>query len=316
MNFSIKCIGLYFCLAGSLVYAAFAEDISNPPINDIRFSYHSIALVTERDTYVFDRKSEPTRPHPAGFGLERPPSGIGLARIQTGALDKAFLKYTNAVRQEERLWDPVLGSVHPTNWVIENGAKFSSLAGYCGEGQEDYHLLLLNLRELNTYLPKCETISDLLLLDFDQLWLGSYEQHEHSSGAGSGVRVISLKTKKLIAAFSPKQKSMAGYVMPLDFNALTGKLSAVKKAAEGRANDGKMISQSRGQLADGYVKFIRPDVTTPTDIWVLTETALHRIINLKVTERWYLSEQFNADGQITLLASQKSKKSNPWGNFG
>jgi hypothetical protein len=161
-----------------------------------------------------------------------------------------------------------------------------------------------------TYLPRCETISAIDVIG-DHLWLGSNEQYEYGDGAGSGVRVISLKSKKLLAAFSPKQKSMAGYVMPLNFDAATGKLSAVKKAAAGRANGGKMIAQSKGLLADGYVIFIRYDPVTK-DVWVLTQTALHRISNEKVVERWYFSEQFNTDGQVTLLASLKPKNSNPW----
>lgn len=60
-----------------------------------------------------------------------------------------------------------------------------------------------------------------------------------------------------------------------------------------------------------YVLFIRHDPVT-NDVLVLTKTALHRISKGKVTERWYLSEQFNPDGQVTLLASLKPKKSNPW----
>ena len=72
-----------------------------------------------------------------------------------------------------------------------------------------------------------------------------------------------------------------------------------------------MIVQSRGQLADGFVHFIRHDPAT-RDVWVLTQTALHRISNEKVIARWYSSEQFNPDGQVTLLAGSKPKKSNPW----
>lgn len=312
MKPAVKCFVILSWVIGSLAQAGVAEDISTPIFKDMRFSYHSIALITERETYVFDRKTEPTRPHPSGYGLERPPSGIGFARPHSGMLGDNFLPSSGTQQQVGRLGNPNSDSVSAINWVTADGTKFQSLDGYCGEGSEDYHLLLYKAKELNTYLPGCESISDMLLLDFDQLWLGSYEQYEYGEGAGSGVRVISLKSKKLIAAFSPKQKSMDGYVMPLSFDAATGKLSAVKKAAAGRANGGKMIAQSRGQLADGFVRFIRPDVTTPQDVWVLTKTALHRIINGKVTERWYLSEQFNTDGRVTILASLKPQKSNPW----
>lgn len=312
MKIVVKCVVILSCAIGALAQAGVAEDISTPVIKDIRFSYHSIALITERETYIFDRKTEPTRPHPSGYGLEQPHSGIELARPHRGALINSFLASSGPQKQDERLGNPNGDFVTATNWVTEGGTKFQSLGGYCGEGSEDYHLLLYKAKELNTYLPGCESISDMLLLDLDQLWIGSYEQHEYGFGAGSGVRVISLKSKKLIAAYSPKQKSMTGYVPPLNFDASTGKLSIVKKAAAGRANDGKIITQSRGLLADGFVKFIRPDVTTPQDVWVLTATALHRIIHGKVTERWYLSEQLNSDGQVTLLASLKPQKSNPW----
>jgi hypothetical protein len=310
MKFAVKFVFISIWIHATSAFAAIAEDISRPAIKDLIFSYHSIAVVTERESYIFDRKYEPTKPHPSGYGLERPNSGIGVARRHSGALGKDFLHGTETKKQMETLWDPV-STVHVTNWVTESGAKFSSIDGYCGEGQDDYHLLSFNLRELNTHLPGCESISDLMLLD-DQLWLGSYEQHEMSSGGGSGVRVVSLRTKKLIAAYSPNQKSMTGYVTPLNFDAASGKLTAVKKSAAGRINSGRIIVQSHGQLADGFVKFIRRDVTTPNDVWVLTETALHRIVHGKVKERWYLSEQFNSEGQVTLFADLKPQRSNPW----
>lgn len=80
MKIVVKCVVILSCAIGALAQAGVAEDISTPVIKDIRFSYHSIALITERETYIFDRKTEPTRPHPSGYGLEQPHSGIELAR--------------------------------------------------------------------------------------------------------------------------------------------------------------------------------------------------------------------------------------------
>lgn len=318
MKLALKCVFLLSLVLGSSAYTAVAEDISTPKYIDIRFSQHSIALITERAAYSFDRK----------VGLGHPLTGelpnnfqISTARQKLDSI-RVNSKTTDS---QDTLWD---------QWETADGHVLQTTDGYCGEGAEIYHDLrymgkpkkmdslsckpahsislptCLGKVEIDTNLPGCESISDFEVIG-DQLWLGSYEQHEYVFGAGSGVRVISLKSKKLIAAFSPKRKSMDGYVMPLNFDAQTGKLSAVKKAAVGRANGGKIIAQSKGLLADGYVIFIRHDTVT-NDVWVLTQTALHRISNEKVVERWYISEQFNTDGQVTLLASLKPKNSNPW----
>lgn len=300
----------------SIAQAGVATDISNPAIKDLLFSYREIALVTDRATYVFDKGFLPKRIDASGR-IEQPFSISPFARVHIGALGKEF--YGAQTSQEAETFalhdrgPSASGAVHwkMTNYSGDNKPKFSTLSGYCGEGLEQYHKLFLNFRELNTFLPGCESISDMLLLNFDQLWLGSYEQHEYSNGPGSGVRVISLKPYKLLAAFSPATKSISGHVMALNFNSHTGKLSKVEKAAAGRAKGGKIIADSRGQLADGYVRFIRNDSGFDF-VWVLTETALHQIKDLKVIARRYLSEQFNNEGQVTLFASSKPQSSNPW----
>ena len=196
---------------------------------------------------------------------------MGLAKPISGDFSTAFLpsiKPENSppIEIKQSNTDQQVDSIWLTPWKPSLRYEFQTVGAYCGEGSEDYPSLLYRGKEMATYLPRCETISALDVIG-DHLWLGSYEQYEYGYGAGSGVRVISLKSKKLIAAFSPKQKSMAGYVMPLNFDAATGKLSAVKKAAAGRANGGKMIAQSKGLLADGYVIFIRYDPVTK-DVWV------------------------------------------------
>lgn len=300
----------FYC---SIAQAGIASDISRPAIKDLLFSYQAIALATDHATYVFDKEFSPKRIDASGK-IEQPFSIIPYARAHIGALGKEFYGAQTSKEVETfALHDDGPGAA--VHWKMTNYSgdkpKFSTLEGYCGEGAEQYHKLFLNFRELNTFFPGCESISDMLLLDFDQLWLGSYEQHEYSDGAGSGVRIISLKSKKLLAAFSPATKSMDGHVMSLNFDSSTGKLSKVKKNAVGRANGGKLIADSRGQLADGYVRFIRQDSGFDF-VWVLTETALHQIKNLKVIARWYLSEQFNSEGQVTLFASSKPQISNPW----
>jgi hypothetical protein len=70
-------------------------------------------------------------------------------------------------------------------------------------------------------------------------------------------------------------------------------------------------AQLKNELADGFVRVIRHDPITK-DVWILTKSALHRVNNHKIIDRWYLSEQFNADGDATLLGTLKSQKSNPW----
>ena len=45
---------------------------------------------------------------------------------------------------------------------------------------------------------------------------------------------------------------------------------------------------------------------------MVTESGIHKVKNAKVIEKWYLSEQFNKQGQAVLYASHKPKKSNPW----
>lgn len=316
MKLGVKYIVILSWAIPSLVWAAWAEDIYAPKYSDVRFSRTSVAVITERAAYVFDRK----------VGLGKPFIGA-LANdfLPSTALQKLDTLRISNEKSDDTTWD---------QWQTAKGIVFQTTYGYCDEGAETYHGLryvdkpikkdasgchpahtassqtCLGNVEINTHFPACESISDIEVID-DQLWLGSYESFEGGSGAGSGVRVISLKTKQLIAAFSPKQKSMVGSLTALNFDAATGKLSIVKKAAAGRANGAKLISESKGQLADGYVLFIRHDPMT-NDVWVLTKTALHRISKEKINTRWYLSEQFNTEGRVTLLASLKPQKSNPW----
>jgi hypothetical protein len=276
---------------GLLAHAGVAEDISTPKYSDVRFSKNSIALITEREAYLFDRQ-------------------LGFSKPVNVTLPADFLASTLPQMEQEQVKSKSSEIISVMTWKTSKGIKLQQTDGYCGEGAEEYHSLIYDGEKIPTYLPGCESISDVEVVE-NQLWLGSYEQHEYGFGAGSGVRVVSLKSKKLIAAFSPKQKSMASYVMPLIFDAETGKLSAGKKSVSGRANGGKTIQRSKGQLADGFVHFIRYDQATQ-DVWVLTKTALHRISKEKVIDRWYLSEQFNKDGQVSLFASLKPQKSNPW----
>lgn len=296
MKITIKYAFILSWTIVTLAQAGVAADISTPTYSDIRFSKNSVALITERGTYSFSRK----------MGLAKPISGdLPIEFLRSTKLENLppkEVKQSNSDDRGDSIW------LMP--WKTSQGFEFQTVGAYCGEGSEDYHSLLYRGKEIATYLPGCESISAIEVIN-SHLWLGSFEQYEYGDGAGSGVRVISLKSKKLIAAFSPKQKSMAGYVMPLNFDAATGMLSVVKKAAAGRANDGKMIAKSKGLLADGYVVFIRHDSVT-NDVWVLTQSALHRISNEKVITRWYLSEQFNMDGQVTLLGSRKPQKSNAW----
>jgi hypothetical protein len=294
MKLAVRCALILSWAISSLAWAAWAEDIYAPKYLDIRFSQTSVALITERAAYLFDRK-------------------VGLGHPYIGPLSNNFLPSTarqklDSIRVNSKTTDGL--DTHWDQWKTAKGLVFLTTDGYCDEGAEIYHGLRYKGNDIDTELPACESISDIEVIG-DQLWLGSYESFEGGSGAGSGVRVISLKSKQLIAAFSPKQKSMMGSVTALNFDAETGTLSVVKKAAAGRVNGGKMVAESKGLLADGYVLFIRHDPVT-NDVLVLTKTALHRIINGKVTERWYLSEQFNSDGQVTLLASLKPQKSNPW----
>ena len=296
MKLAVKCAFVLGWAIGTLAQAGVAADISTPKYIDIRFSNNSVALITERGAYSFNR-------------------GMGLAKPISSDLPVAFLPSTKPenlppIEVKQSNSDDRGDSIWLIPWKTSLGFELQTVGAYCGEGAEDYHSLLYRGKEIATYLPGCESINAIEVIG-GHLWLGSFEQYEYGDGAGSGVRVISLKSKKLIAAFSPKRKSMDGYVMPLNFDAQTGKLSAVKKAAAGRANGGKMIAQSKGLLADGYVLFIRHAPVTH-DVWVLTQTALHRISNEKVITRWYLSEQFNTDGQVTLLASLMPQKSNPW----
>jgi hypothetical protein len=296
MKLIVKCLVVLTLGVALVAKAGVAADISTPVYQDIRFSKKSVALITERGAYSFDRR-------------------MMRSKLISGVLPTVFLPSTKTeklepIRAEPSNLDDRGDTLYITPWRTSQGVEFQTEDGYCSEGSDDYHSMLYKGKVLNTHLPGCESISDLQVVG-NQLWLGAFEQYEYGDGAGSGVRVISLKSKKLMAAFSPKRKSMEGYVMPLNYDAQTGKLSLVKKAAAGRAKGGVMIAQSRGLLADGYVRFIRHDPITK-DVWVLTQSALHRISNEKDISRWYLSEQFDSDGQVTLQASMKPLKSNAW----
>lgn len=47
-------------------------------------------------------------------------------------------------------------------------------------------------------------------------------------------------------------------------------------------------------------------------MWIATRTALHRIHQFKVIGRWYVSEQFSANGKATYEFSSKPRGSLPW----
>ena len=325
MKLAIKYIAILCWTLSTFAQAGVAEDISRPVFTDMRFSYDSVALITDNRAYIFSSHAGLAGGVEKGFsGGLKDGIAVGFARPTKGKLGNEFHAVFNKTKTESESLKGYFGGDDVTvlNWVSEHGLKFQAVGGYCGEGVDHHHALFFQLKELNTYLPGCETISELsVIYDFeqksDELWLGSYEQYEYGDGAGSGVRVISLKSKKLVAAFSPKQKSMDGYVIPLNFDASSGKLMLIEKSAAGRAASGsenarKLIARSKGQLADGYVKFIRTGAGNSSAVWVLTDTALHQISDKKVIGQWHLSEQFNAEGDLTLLASLKPVKSDPW----
>lgn len=320
MKLIVKCLVILSCSSASVTWAAWAEDIYASKYLDIRFSKASIAIITARDAYLFDRKVGLGRPHNGALTSDFLPSAA-RKKIESVRIEG---EGENSYRDSE-LWD---------QWISTNGIVFQTQNGYCGESAEIYHRLLygssnikinkkkcssadssspricLSNLEIETHLPGCESISDIAVVG-DQVWLGSYEQHEGGDGEGSGARVISLKSNKLLASFSTKRKSMAGNVMALNYDSQTGKLVALKKSAAGRVDGGKLKSQLKNELADGFVRVIRHDPVSK-DVWILTKSALHRVNNHKIIDRWYLSEQFNADGDVTLLATLKSQKSNPW----
>lgn len=296
MKLAVKCVFILSWAFGTLAQAGVAEDISTPKYSDIRFSNNSVALMTERGAYSFHRR-------------------MGLAKPISGDLSTAFSPSTKPensppIEVTQSNSDDRGDSIWLTPWKTSLGFEFQTVGAYCGEGSEDYHSLLYRGKEMATYLPRCETISAIDVIG-DHLWLGSYEQYEYGDGPGLGVRVISLKTKKLLAAFSPKKKTLFRYIETTGRDEKTSRIVVERKYYNLRAGGGKTVEKSLGLLADGYVLAIRLDPVTK-DVWVLTQTALHRISNEKVVERWYLSEQFNSDGQVALLAGLKPQKSNAW----
>ena len=76
---------------------------------------------------------------------------------------------------------------------------------------------------------------------------------------------------------------------------------------------GKLIAAFKPgkDLADGYVQLIQQDPSTG-DMWIATNTALHRVRHSKVVERWYVSDQFTGGGLITYYLGRKLPQSNPW----
>lgn len=79
---------------------------------------------------------------------------------------------------------------------------------------------------------------------------------------------------------------------------------------------GRFLKQflAKEDLADGFVQLIQVDPIT-NDVWIATRTALHRVHRLKVVERWYVSEQFLANGKATYEFSSKPRRSSPWAIF-
>jgi hypothetical protein len=297
MNLVVKCALLLLCLAiSTLAKAGVAADISTPVFQDIRFSKNAVALITERGAYSFDRQMK-------------------LAKPISGVLPDAFLPSTSADKLDAISAVPSnpddrADSISLTPWKTSKGYQFQTIDAYCSEGSEDYHSLLYRGKAIATYLPRCESISALEVVD-GHLWIGSVEEYEYGSGEGLGIRVISLKSKKLLAAFSPSKKSLFRCNEATWRDEKTNQIKIVKKCYDQRAGGGKIVEQSLGLLNDGYVRFIRHDPLTQ-DVWVLTYSTLHRIRNEKVISRWYLSEQFDSDGQVTLQASMKPLKSNAW----
>lgn len=77
--------------------------------------------------------------------------------------------------------------------------------------------------------------------------------------------------------------------------------------------DGRFIKQllAKQDLADGFVQLIQVDPIRH-DVWIATRTALHRVRQLKVVGRWYVSEQFSAKGKLTYEFSSNPRVSSPW----
>lgn len=283
MKLIVKCLLALTVGVALIAEAGVAADVSTPAYRDIRFSKNSVALITERGAYSFDRQMKEGKPI-------------------SGTLPNAFFPSTNPKKLD--------GQAEINTWKTANGIEFQTIDAYCGEGAEMYHSLLYRGKRMATYLPRCESINALEVVD-GHLWLGSYEQYEYGRGQGLGVRIISLETKKLLAAFSPSEKSLFRCSETTGRDEKTKQIKTERKCYDNRAGGGRLVEKSLGLLAHGSMLHIRHDPFSK-DVWILTETALHRVSNMKAISRWYLSEQFNSDGQVTLQASLKPQKSNPW----
>lgn len=77
--------------------------------------------------------------------------------------------------------------------------------------------------------------------------------------------------------------------------------------------NGDLLAQfwPKKDLADGLVRTIQAD-PFGNDIWIASETALHRVHQFKVVERWYWSEQFSPVGKLSYELDSKRKKSATW----
>lgn len=232
-------LGWTLCLSAM---AGVAQDISIPVFTELRFSRDAIAIVTLQGTYRLDRGQEVRTP------------------ISTEMLATDFPP-SNGVRK--------LTETEMTRWVPPAGAPFELAQAYCAEGTDQPHRLTRNGKPVRTYLPRCETVSSLEIVNH-QLWLGSITPGELADGPGSGVRVVALDSGKLLATFKP-----------------------------GR------------DLADGYVQLIQSDPVTG-DIWIATNSALHRVRNHKMVDRWYVSEKFSGNGLVSYHLSQSRRRSDPW----
>lgn len=236
---------LSFFFAGSIcvpVMAGVARDISNPVFVELQFSKDAVVMVTQDGIYKINRKP----------GVSEP---ISFSEMKTN-----FISPSGAKRAQNEDQD---------HWVMPVGSPFFLINAYCGEGTENHHKLTRDGKPIVTYLPACETISALEVINHE-LWLGAIKPGELSNVGGSGVSVVSLKTGKPLVKFVPGT-----------------------------------------DLADGYVQLIQRDPIT-NDIWIVTNSALHRVRNHKVVDRWYLSEQFSKTGQATYFLSEHKQRNDPW----